>query len=441
MGYPRTWLLAVAIVVVAASAASAEDKIRKYNTKYYVIHSDLDADSVREAAVRMTAMAEEYHERTKSFSGSIKQRFPFYLFSDQADYYKAGAMPGSSGVFIRDRHGSRLMAYAGKEVSATTWHVIQHEGFHQFAHHVIGGEMPTWVNEGLAEYFGHGVYTGDGFVTGVVPPMKLRIVQSLIAQKKFRSVEEMMGMSQEEWNSRLSGTNYAQAWAMVHFLVHAGDGKYRDAFAGFIKDIGRKRSWGSSWKNRFGTNVEGFQEKLTEWWKARTPDESRGLYTKAVVATLTSYMARAFSQRQKFETAAQFLDAAGKGELKADKDDWLPPSLLAEALQTAPKVGDWTLEDADTRSPKLVCKWPGGTWVGSFKLTVRGNIDSVRVDEREQPKEPEKEAGDEKGKACISPTRIAPLRRGRTPSRSRRRGSGRPAGGPGPARRAPGTGA
>ena len=35
-------------------------------------------------------------------------------------------------------------------VGSRTWHVVQHEGFHQFVFAVIRGEIPTWVNEGLA---------------------------------------------------------------------------------------------------------------------------------------------------------------------------------------------------------------------------------------------------------------------------------------------------
>jgi hypothetical protein len=50
--------------------------------------------------------------------------------------------------------GDRLMAYVPAGASALGWHVVQHEGFHQFVAQVIRGDMPIWANEGLAEYFG-----------------------------------------------------------------------------------------------------------------------------------------------------------------------------------------------------------------------------------------------------------------------------------------------
>ena len=48
-------------------------------------------------------------------------------------YWNAGGPKGSAGIFS----GGILMASAGDEVSAQTWSVVQHEGFHQFAKAVI----------------------------------------------------------------------------------------------------------------------------------------------------------------------------------------------------------------------------------------------------------------------------------------------------------------
>ena len=41
------------------------------------------------------------------------------------------------------------------------WHVAQHEGFHQFAWSRFAEDLPVWVNEGMAEFFGESVIVGD----------------------------------------------------------------------------------------------------------------------------------------------------------------------------------------------------------------------------------------------------------------------------------------
>ena len=57
---------------------------------------DFDA---REAAIRMTKMAEVYHDRTQDFSGQIRTKLPFYLFKTEEEYLGAGGMRGTAGVF------------------------------------------------------------------------------------------------------------------------------------------------------------------------------------------------------------------------------------------------------------------------------------------------------------------------------------------------------
>src|SRR6267154_384999 len=91
------------------------------------------------------------------------------------------------GMVIRDPRNGRI----GLE----TWQIVQHEGFHQFVYFVVGGDVPTWVNEGLAEYFGEGIFTGDGMVTGIIPMRRLKRVKAEIAENKFISTKEMMLMT------------------------------------------------------------------------------------------------------------------------------------------------------------------------------------------------------------------------------------------------------
>ena len=137
-----------------------------YQSPYYVVHTDVEVDDAREAAIRMTKMFDEYRNRTKGFSGQIRQKLPFYLFKSADEYHAAGGPPDTGGVFT----GDALLAYVrGSHPDAGTWHVVQHEGFHQFAAAVIGGDMPVWVNEGMAEYFGEGVFTGDSLSPEAFP--------------------------------------------------------------------------------------------------------------------------------------------------------------------------------------------------------------------------------------------------------------------------------
>lgn len=256
--------VATVLVLLAGGAwllepAPAQALMKAYETPYYIIHTDLDLEGTREAAVRMTATAEEYHRRTKGFAGKIRRKLPFYLFRHAKDYYAAGGMPGNAGVF----DGKKLMAIAGEDTSQQTWHIIQHEAFHQFAASVIRGDIPVWVNEGLAEYFGQGIFTGDGFMVGVVPPGRLQRLKAGINGNQLKPLGKFMQMSYKQWSDEFTDANYDQAWSMIHFLVHADDGKYVKALAAFMNDIGvRRMPYELAWEKNFGKNIAAFQKHL-----------------------------------------------------------------------------------------------------------------------------------------------------------------------------------
>jgi hypothetical protein len=359
--------------------------MKRYDSPYYLIQTDLGDATAREAQIRLTRMAEEYYERTREFSGRIRGKFPFYLFARQEDYLAAGGVPGSAGVFMGDpQNGYRLMAFASDPLDARTWQVVQHEGFHQFARAVIGGDMPIWVNEGLAEYFGEAIFTGDGFVTGVIPPWRLQRVRQQIREQKFMPIEGMMTLSHDQWNAMLDRANYDQAWAMVHFLAHGEDGRYQRAFAQFMNAINRRADWRQAWMASFGS-ARGFEEKFAAWWLGQPDQPTEALYVKATVLTLTSFLARAHQQGQAFDSFEPFARAAEAGALKASPADWLPPSLLADALARRAESGQWALEIA-AKQPQIVVMLPDQTRVvGTFAL--RGDrVDAVRAEVDDLPR-------------------------------------------------------
>lgn len=355
------------------------DSLRRYETPYYTMMTDLDEEQAKEAAIRMTRMAEEYFNRTREFSGRINNKLPFFLFSDEGDYLRAGGTPGSAGVFMGSNfHGFRLMAVARRGANAQTWHVVQHEGFHQFAHAVIGGDLPIWVNEGLAEYFGESIFTGDGFVTGVIPPWRLKRLKEGLGGVSYLPVGAMMLITHDQWNRVLSHHYYDQAWSMVHFLAHAEDGKYQAAFVKFMRGVSNGMNWRAAWMGSFG-DPAGFEQRWREYWLAMPDNPTEDLYVRAAAERLTSFLARAVVAGQTFENWEAFVEAAGSGSLKAPDNDWLPPVLLTEALELARRKGEWSLEGTD-RQPQVSVVIADQTRINASAVMKRDRIERIRVE-------------------------------------------------------------
>ncbi|MCG3125994.1 MAG: hypothetical protein CHACPFDD_00822 [Phycisphaerae bacterium] len=390
MNRTRRVLLAVAAAllpsVLAVAQQPAAPAMKTYKTRYYVLRTDLDADAVAEATLRITLLAEEYHRRTRDFSGQVGQALPFFLFRNARDYYAAGGLKGSAGVFT----GDKLMAIAHPEAPWMTWRVVQHEGFHQFARAAIG-DIPPWANEGLAEYFGFGLFTGDDFYVGAIPPAQLAWLRKLIADRQLPTLGEMMRLEPEKWNTHVTyeqekaASNYVQAWSMVYFLAHADNGRYQAPFAKFLKEASRAPNDSSRldeydrvWDKHFGRDRAAFEQRWKEYWLAQPDNPSAELYARATTATLTSFLARAFSQRQTFESFDEFAAAGDAGTVNCRREDWLPPALLKDALAATKRRGAWSLEGQGARR-QVICKLDSGVVLeGSFAI-ANGRVKKVSV--------------------------------------------------------------
>jgi hypothetical protein len=374
---------AVALLACSAALAVAEPELKTYETKYYVIHTDLPPSEAREAQVRMTRMAEEYQSRTAGFAGQIKDRLPFYLYKDPADYARAGGVENSAGIFDGERLVGLTLRRADGVISLATWHVVQHEGFHQFAHAVIGGELPMWADEGLAEYFGEGLFTGDGFVTGLIPQDRFTRVQKMFTEARDKPLAELLAITREQWNAKVEMQNYDQAWSFVHFLAHGEDGRLQKPFANFMHDVAAGADPEKTY-NRYLKVIPNLETRWRNWWLHLPDYPTADGYARATLGMLTSFLARAHAQGQAF---ADF-DAFAKtkpDELQQPQGDWLPPTLFAVAVVEANRMRQAgepvVLVKSPQRPPSIVMTLTDGTKLaGRFDLTKEGRIGNVRVE-------------------------------------------------------------
>lgn len=397
--------LAVLLVVMACGVAQAQVKflpppnlpadMKKLEGRYHVLYHDLSVDESYEAIIRMDAMTEEYLQRTRGFSGRLLGKMPFVLFRHRADYLAAGGMAGTAGVFT----GNCLMAVAGEKLSTDDWHTIQHEGFHEFAAAVINPRMPIWVNEGLAEYFGESIFTGDGFISGLVPHGRMQRIQQAMKEKRFSGVDAMMLLSHRDWNRQMNIENYDQAWAMTHFLAHGDDGKYQKAFGDFMGMIGRNQPWERAWADSFGS-VKGFEEKWQTWWLAQGDEASVPGYARVVTQMLTSYLARGTSQKQTFASIDELVTSIKDNKVKWHKEDLLPVGLAGECDQLYAAISKagakFSIQTAGTgataKAQGVTCEMKDGSKIiATFKLngtrvkSVESKVEKPKANAKSTP--------------------------------------------------------
>lgn len=257
-------------------------------SKYYSVRSDLSIEATQQWARHLDTMYEEYTRRLVQ-GGGLRRRTPEVLnvliFARQQDYldtlrtqFGLNAM-GSGGVFFMTPRGGGLAFFTENLPHQRIAHVAQHEGFHQFAHAFFGNDLPPWLNEGLAEFFGECVVEGDAVIIGQASPQVLEVVRQAAAAGKQLPFIDLLQMDDSRWNAAVrSGTaalQYQQSWSMVHFLVYGDNGKYQGAFQRMLQMVNAGTRPYEAMRSAFGlatdADVRDFEAKWVEHAKAAPP--------------------------------------------------------------------------------------------------------------------------------------------------------------------------
>lgn len=268
---PVRWLGGWMVLLLANPVWGA---MRTYETRHYRIESDLEPAVVRDYAKRLDAMYDEYSRRLADFTTPSGQKFNVYLFQKRNDYirFTGNRVPNSAGIFIPAQRA--LAGFEEGQGRTGLRQTLQHEAFHQFAWEVISPNLPIWLDEGLAQIFEEGVWTGNQFILGQVPPRRITDLQDDIRQGRLVPFRKFMSMTREDFQSRMKDprigrAQYNQAWAMTHFLIFAagndGAPRYRSRLLACLRDIHNGQSPDQAFVANFSDNIEGFEARFREW--------------------------------------------------------------------------------------------------------------------------------------------------------------------------------
>ena len=127
-----------------------------------------------------------------------------------------------AGVFLRapDRHWVALrMDVARGRAEDETWGNPYHLVFHEYVHlvlHLNFGALPGWLDEGLAEYWGSTIISGERIYEGRYIGYHIQTLR----HSTLLPVERVLSAGSEEFSDANRATMlYAQSWALVHYLL------------------------------------------------------------------------------------------------------------------------------------------------------------------------------------------------------------------------------
>ena len=262
---------AVALLIVCVLTVSARAGIRDLNhfeSRAYDIYTNLTAPEAREFGRHMDLIYREYSRRFSVLQGKERGKQNLYLLRTRQDYVDAMREFGidasaTGGMFFWGSAGTGLATWVEGLSQDQVFATLQHEGFHQFAHSKLGRDLPLWVNEGLAEYFGSAIVVDNNVRLGIVDADRVEKLRTAIRQDQAVPFDELLNTTSEQWFANMNGGSsrgslqYDQSWSIVHFLIHGDRGRYQDAFANYLVLISRGRDHEQAFFESFRSNNTG----------------------------------------------------------------------------------------------------------------------------------------------------------------------------------------
>ncbi len=214
---------------VAISDPIEFDKWIRVETEHLLIYSNAPADATIDVGRHVEVFRDHIARLNTDLRIDSALPIVLFVFRDDRTFipYKllgrgqrAGMAANIDGFFLQHDEGNYLCVNATP--ANDPWPVI----YHEYAHFFLANnftDIPLWLNEGLAEYFGTFRVDGSDAVMG--GPIKshlgwLREHPPMPLMRLFKIDFE----SPEYHEDDRQGTYYAQSWAVTHYLLWGPDG-------------------------------------------------------------------------------------------------------------------------------------------------------------------------------------------------------------------------
>ncbi len=262
---------------------------REGRVGHYFVRTDLPADRAAALCRHINLMHDEYARRLPGLPARAPAPLNVLLFAQERDYletlqWRFGVdASGSGGMFFVNPQGQALAAWLEGRPVRRVLHVLQHEGFHQFAYSRFGTDLPPWADEGLAEVFGRAVTIDGRFLYGGPSARLVEEIQSAVERGEYVPFDRMLTMTAADWSAAVAAGSasglYRQAWSMVHFLLWGDGGRYAPAFERYLKLVNEGHLPDEAFRRAFeAADASAFEAR----WKAHVLAMTPGAFLTAL---------------------------------------------------------------------------------------------------------------------------------------------------------------
>lgn len=271
------------VLVCSTAPVLAKDTWTSVRSKNFLLLGNASEKEIRRVAVRLEQFREVFSllfptmkvnapvpTRVVVFKNGESFR-PFRLFPNTIAYFQPG--PDVNYITITFTSDSRS--------EADPYFLI----FHEYTHLLVNntsGSMPTWFNEGLAEYYSSFNISDDQKVV-LGKPIANHVY--LLRQNKMLPLRTLFQVDHNSpyYNERdKQSIFYAESWALMHYLILGKDGQRVAQLSKFIDLLSASVPMEQAFQQAFAITFESLEKELRAYIQRDSYPISTGHFASKV---------------------------------------------------------------------------------------------------------------------------------------------------------------
>jgi len=284
----------------AASPVAAKDNWISVRSKNFFLIGNGSEKQVRQVAARLEQFREVFSHLFPGAVISTPVPTTVIVFKSDSSYGPFKPNANLAGYFQPGEDVNYITLLAEARGQQDPFGIIFHEYTHLMVNNTLGN-VPTWLNEGLAEYYSTFSISDDQkFMLG--KPIGSHVY--LLRQKKMLPLRTLFQVDQKSpyYNERdKQSVFYAESWALLHYLILGKGGQRVAQVSKFVEEIARNVPMEEAFQQVFSMTFEEMEKELKEYLRnERYPvitghfERKLGLETEMQVAPITEAQAQAY---------------------------------------------------------------------------------------------------------------------------------------------------
>ena len=253
-------------VVYSSAPVSAKDKWTSVRSKNFLMLGNASEKDIRQVGVRLEQFREVFSRLFTNFKIDSPVPTTVIVFKNDESYRPFKLNANTSGYFQPGPDVNYITLELTSDVNSEQdpFAVILHEYTHLLVRNT-SGNVPTWFNEGLAEYYSNFSITSDQKVV-VGRPIASHVY--LLRDKKMLPLRTLFQVDQKSpyYNERdKQSIFYAESWALIHYLILGNGGQRMTQLTKFVDLISAGTPMEKAFQEAFAMTFEGMEKELSAY--------------------------------------------------------------------------------------------------------------------------------------------------------------------------------